>query len=259
MAIKGKKKSQSRGSQGVRRPAQAPRPVASARRGPTPFYKTTDGKLIFGLLGIVLIGVIIWAVMGARNTAKEEQARADRIDHYTNEVRGVIQDIIVPAGEMSSIPTTVTPESLKDVKKNAERWKTSFIKAQSTLAQITPDAEVEKLQQLFGQGIVGLQAAADTYELVPRADGKLQADLLTRVAVQRDQGAGVIDAAIGELDRLRGDVDLSPSGLRSPLNAAPAAQPTIAPSPAASSGGGGGNGEGGKGDGGKKKNGGGGG
>ncbi|MDQ3957514.1 MAG: hypothetical protein M3273_04245, partial [Actinomycetota bacterium] len=61
MAIKGKKKSQSRGSQGLRRPAAAPRPVYTGRRH-TPWYKTTEGRLIGGILAAALIGIAIWLV-----------------------------------------------------------------------------------------------------------------------------------------------------------------------------------------------------
>ena len=66
MAIKGKKKSQSRGSQGQRRPAAAPRPVYTGRRH-TPWYKTTEGRLIGGMLIAVVVGVKIWLVADAQN------------------------------------------------------------------------------------------------------------------------------------------------------------------------------------------------
>jgi hypothetical protein len=225
MAIKGKKKSQSRGSQGARRPAQAPRPPAYSRRGPTPFYNTRDGRLILGLFAVVAIGVAIWAIGSARHNANEVKLQAQALDHYTNEVRGVVQSLIVPAGEMGGIPTTATPDVTKKLKDSAERWKTSLTTGQSTLAQINPDPDVQKLHELFGQALSGYIAAANTYEFVPLAPGPLQDKLLAQAAAEKDQAGGVVDAAIGILDQMRGDLDLGASGLRSPLS-----QPTTQPS-----------------------------
>ncbi|MFN2389188.1 MAG: hypothetical protein ABR575_06220, partial [Actinomycetota bacterium] len=59
MAIKGKKKSQSRGSQGQRRPAAAPRPTYAPRRA-TRWYQTPAGRLAAITLGLLLLGTVFY-------------------------------------------------------------------------------------------------------------------------------------------------------------------------------------------------------
>ena len=255
MAINGKKKAGSRGSGGARRPAQAPRPVATARRGPTPFYRTRDGMFIIGILVIVAIGTIIWAIGSARNEAKLVEQQADVLDDYTNQIRGVLQPVNQPATEMATVPTATSAKLVKQLENRSERWRSSFSSAQEALAGVLPEDDVAAVHGLMAQAILGYTNAADTFALVPKADEELQNDLLLRGAAQNAQAGEVLANAIAVLDQLRGDVDLGPSGLRSPTSEAqaqPSPIPTIIPTtpPSEAGGGGGGNGGGGDGDGG---------
>ena len=82
MAIKGKKKSQSRGSQGVRRPAAAPRPTVSARRK-TSWWRTRDGLLIGGIFLVVAIGVVVWLVISAQDRAEQREQEQATLETAT--------------------------------------------------------------------------------------------------------------------------------------------------------------------------------
>ena len=230
MAIKGKKKSGNRGSGGARRPAQAPRPVASARKGPTPFYRTRDGMFIIGILVIVAIGTIIWAVGSARNEAKLVEQEADQLDTFTNSLRGVMQSVNVPAGEMAQIPNQASPELITELEKKTEQWRTSLSTAQQSLMGIIPEGDTESVHGLMAQALSGFLSAADTYALALETDdAKLQSQVLAQAAAQRTQASGVIDGAIAVLDDLRDEVDLGSSGLTTPATE-PEAQPTAIPS-----------------------------
>lgn len=217
MAIKGKKKT--RGAQGVRRPAAAPRPPVTARRKHTPFYKTRDGMLLLGILGVVAIGTIIWLVMSAQNEAKELEAKQAVLEQYGDQVEPTLQTASATALEMSGV--TAVPEDPADLAEDSEGWIKNLQSAQTQLSQIFPAPEVDPVNQLFNESISLYVASAETFALIPKADEKLQADLFTRAAVQRDTAAAVWASAIAAFDELRDVRDLGPSGLNAPEAPAP--------------------------------------
>lgn len=217
MAIKGKKKS--RGAQGVRRPAAAPPPPVTARRRHTPFYRTRDGMILLGILGVVAIGTVIWLVMSAQNEAKELEAKQAVLDQYGDQVEPTLQTASATALEMAAV--TAVPEDPADLAEDSEGWIKNLQGAQTQFAQIFPAPEVEPVNQLFNESLALYVASAETFALVPKAEGKLQADLFIRATVQRDTAAAVWASAIGALDELRDVRDLGPSGLDAPEGPAP--------------------------------------
>ena len=107
MAIKGKKKSQSRGSQGVRRPAAAPRPTVSARRK-TSWWRTRDG-LIIG--GIFLVWPSAWSCGSSsapRTGPSSSRQRGDRPGGYTDGLQPALDSVTPTANEMNEL--TALPE-----------------------------------------------------------------------------------------------------------------------------------------------------
>jgi hypothetical protein len=216
---------------------------------------------VIGILVVVAIGTIIWAIGSARNEAKEQQEAADQLDTYTNEIRGVIQPLAGPASEMTSVPPQATEAVVKDLEDTTKTWRSGISSAEQSFGSITPDRDVEEIHSLIGAAISGYLSAVDTYGLViDSEEEEIQAQLLVRAAAQRDQAGAVVDAAIGILDQLRGDLDLGPSGLRAARQpqTQPSAIPTIIPTQpptgdgGGDGGGGGGSGGDGSGDGGKK-------
>jgi hypothetical protein len=208
---------------------------------------------VIGILVVVAIGTIIWAIGSARNEAKEKQEVSDQLDTYTNEIRGVLQPLAVPAGEMASVPPQATEGVVKDLEETTKRWRTSLSSAEQSLTSIVPDRDVEEIHSLVGAAITGYLSAVDTYGLVIETEeADIQTQLLLRATAQREQAGAVVDAAIGILDQLRGDADLGPSGLRAPAEpqTQPTALPTIIPTEAPAGDGGGGDGGGGDGGGG---------
>ncbi|HEU4481362.1 MAG TPA: hypothetical protein VFS18_05705, partial [Actinomycetota bacterium] len=136
MAIKGKKKS--RGSQGVRRPAAAPRPVVTGTRRHTPWYRTRDGMLIGGIFLLVGIGVIVWLIGSAREDARELEQEQAVLEDYTTDVGGALEAAGAPASEMAAVTSDTAREDLDALAEDAEGWVTSFQEAQTRLTQVFP-------------------------------------------------------------------------------------------------------------------------
>lgn len=230
MAIKGKKKSQSRGSQGSRRPAQAPRPVASSRRGPTPFYRTRDGILLLGIFGAVALAVVIWAIVNARSNAADTQKRADALDDYTSQVRAVLQEVSPVAAEMTQVAPAPSPDLVAGLEDDTKTWLETLQGGREQLGGIAPPEDAEHLQALFEQSIGAYLAAADAYVLVPGVDDKLQPRLLAAATAQRDRAGALAATAILALDDERSDLGLDLSGIQAPSKTAPVApQPSVPP------------------------------
>jgi len=215
MAIKGKKKSQQRGSQGVRRPAGAPRPAVGSSRGRTPFYKTRDGMLILGIFVLVFLGVIAWLVGSARERSQELEASRAGLERYSEEAEKVIGTATTPIREMVEL-TQLDPEVVDSLKEDSERWTTELQQVQGSLAQIFPEPQVLEVNQLFNEAFALYGAAAETFALVPDAKGELRQQIFTRASVQRDTASALFETAIAVLNRMRSDKDLPASGLLPP-------------------------------------------
>jgi hypothetical protein len=244
MALKGKRKSQSRGSQGRRRPAGAPRPVVSPR-GPRRWYRSPAGRAVAAIIAVALLGGVVAAVVGARSGAAELEQRQDALRSFTGEVRVALQSIRVATGDMSEAPVTASdPRALEGLRASAEGWARTLQEAQGNLVGLTPAPGANSAQRLFVQSTQLYAGAAKTYALVPRIEGDLRDGLLTRAAEQRDLAAGIWEEATRLLDLERNEADLGPSALSSPSVPAAAAPPTTPGG--GQDGGGGGQGSGGQ-------------
>jgi hypothetical protein len=226
MAIKGKKKSQSRGSQGVRRPAAAPRPTPTARRKSS-WWRSRDGMLIGGIFLIVAIGVVVWLVVSAQDRAEQREQEAAALETYTDGLQPALDSVTPTANEMNEITALPEGDDLDGLAKDAETWVTDLQAGQAQIqAQFAP-SEAQPVNDLLSESVGMYIAAAQTFALVPDAEGDLQAELFTRATDQRDSAGRVMDSAVGALDSLRAEKDLGPSGLNTVQ--APMAQPTALP------------------------------
>jgi hypothetical protein len=237
MAIKGKKKSQVRGSQARRRPASAPRPASSRRR--TAWYSTDRGRLIVAAVAVVVIGVVWWAIAHSRAAAADLERRQDAVETYTGEARALLQSVRPAAAAMAQVPAA--PDRgppLQSISQAAGSWTGLLDKARSEAGAIVPTPFVISAHELFSQSVDLYLSAAKTYRLGGRAGRSVANGLLARAAQQRDQAGAIWLLATRVLDDARSEAELSASGLGLP-SAVPAggAQPTLPspePSPAAS-------------------------
>jgi hypothetical protein len=224
MAIKGKKKSQSRGSQARRKPAQAPRAIATARRR-TPWWKTPGWASILGIALIISIGVVIWAISNAKSNADDLKKRQETVNTYTGQIRAVVTKYSGAAGALGGVNPAQPP---KDLAKSAKEWSAQFSSAQQEMAGLVPPSDLTGPNTIFLQSFSLYQTAADTYALAATSDTKTRNELLSRAASITGSATTIFQSAIDVLDQLRDQLDLSPSGLRAPV-VTPAQGPQATP------------------------------
>jgi hypothetical protein len=231
MAIKGKKKSQSRGSQGVRRPASAPRPVTTARRK-TSWWRTRDGLLIGGIFVLVAIGVVVWLIVSAQDRAKELEAEQADLEQYTTALQPALDSLAPPVQEMIAVAAVPAEEDLDALAEDAEGWMTDIQTAQAVVQQQFVPEEIQPINDLIAESMSLYITAAQTFQMLPDAEGDLRDELFARATQARDSAGSVMTGAIATLDSFRREKEIGASGLRSPANL-PAPAPSTAPTPEA--------------------------
>lgn len=221
MAIKGKRKSQNRGSQARRRPATAPRPAVGSRRRP-PWYRTTTGQVIATLLFLVVLITTIALVAHVRHNSQQRSQAQAQLETYTGKIRSVLVKITPTATEMTSAPTSSTdPNAINALKKSTADWAKSFDSGVSDLQQIAPVASATDASQLFTQSLQLYSTAVQSYKLVPSVPSKVQDTALAAAQAEFTEAGQLWTTAVSLLDRARSDVGLAPSALRSPQSAVP--------------------------------------
>lgn len=222
MAIKGKKKSQQRGSQARRRPAMAPRP-ATGRAQKLPWYKTTKGQTIAAISALILVVVGLAMFSNSRKEAAERQQAETALEEYTEQVKALQTRIALPATEMAGIAAGV-PE---DLASDAEEWNTAFTEAQVEASQLFAPEGASASGQLFTQSINLFKVAAETLAVAAGLEGKQQQDLVSAASTQVQSASGVWDAGVAVLDDARDEAELGAAGIASPVSATePAVQAT---------------------------------
>lgn len=235
MAVKGKKKSQSRGSQGRRRPAQAPR-AAYGARPQQPWYRTTAARVIAALVLVVaLVAIIVVVQSGPDQTNLTNRQNA--LDQYTGDVRALLQGITPPATGEDGVPNKLTAKQAKALKGQTRSWQAQIAKIQQTVGNVTaPTPSTQNANIIFGESIQLYSQAATTFGLAPSTSGSVQVKMLASAASLRDQATGMWQQGVNVLDQARSAAQMTPSQLRIPT--AGTVAPT-APTPSASSSGGG--------------------
>ena len=252
MAIKGKKKSGNRGSQARRRPAAAPRAIATTARAKPPWYNTATGRVIAALLVVFLIAGIGALIAINRSNASKEEDKREAVERYVNELTAVVQSAATPIGEMSAVAPGAPPEQLESLAEDANGWADDIEAAASQVVSIQAPEEVAGIHPYFQQAFTAYATSAKLLINAGDSEGKAQADLLTRATEVRSGAEGIWATATAQIDAELVELDGDPSGLQSPAIAGASAAVPPAPTEEEEGGGGGGQGNnngGGQGDG----------
>jgi cell division protein FtsN len=232
VAVKGKKKSQSRGSQGRRGPAQAPR-AAYAPRVKEPWYQTTMGRILAALLVLLILAVTIAIVRSQSDTGDLTQRR-NALDQYTGDVRALLQAITPAATEENGVPNKLSPTEAKALKTRSASWLSQLADAQQTAGKVTaPTPVTQTATILFVESIQAYTQAATIFGLAPSTSSSVQNKMLASGASLRNQATALWQEGINIVDQARTGAKMAPSGLRIPTSGAVAPP---APTPSASSG-----------------------
>jgi hypothetical protein len=226
MAIKGKKKTQTRGSQARRRPSTAPRP-AIAPRGAEPWYRTPGGRVAVAVIAVLLIATVGGVIAAVNSNNRAEQESRDRrqqaMDDFTAQVSALRQELSGPVTEMFQVPEAPDDRALKDITKQAEEWTLSVSGAIETQGQLKAPPQVTGLNQLLFQAIRSYDLAADTYILAGETkDAELALKIIRKADSIRNGASSVWAGAIQQLDAARDALGMAASGVGLP-NAAPGA------------------------------------
>jgi hypothetical protein len=230
MAIKGKKKSGTRGNQARRRPSGAPRPT-HVRREHTPWYRTSGGRVTVAIVAVLLLsaaGGIVAAITSSNN--KRDQRR-ERIEAYTERVRAFGGEIADPATQMSLVPPQVAGDILPQIRRQSTDWIETLKNSRGEAAQLEPPSGFADVSRLFTETVLLYQSAAETYLLATNTRGNTQVALLQKAADQRDRANTIFTSAVGIIDEQRADEGMDASGIGNPAQLG--APPEPAPSPTA--------------------------
>jgi hypothetical protein len=248
MAIKGKKKSQKRGSQAKRRPASAPRQAPVARR--VPWYRSQAFRVL-ALLTLLIVGsIIIVLVKNAQDAKDELAAKQDKLDAYTTQVKALVLDVQGPATEMATIqPAGITPEQVDKLTKSSDNWTKVLGTAQGKLVEFPQAAGTTEATALFGQSLQLYVTAAKTYQLALELSGDQQVQAIQTAGEIKAQAGTLWTQATTSLDAALAKQELEPSGIPppdAPTSTTPGAGqplPTDIPTDLVPPGGGGGGGK----------------
>ena len=224
MAVKGKKKSRSRGSQARRRPAAAPRPNYG---GPAKkrWYETTTG-LVLAFLTVAVVGIVAWwFIADNRSEAQELEATQDGIEAYTSALQGLFSNVTPVATDLA------TASELEDAQltDQAKQWKNQLSTAQTSVATETPPPGLEALSGLTSQALLLYVQSAELYELLPQLEGNARTEVAAKAAASFQAGTNIFTSAIEILDNERLDNEMDSSGLQTPGTDPDAPAPTAAP------------------------------
>ena len=231
MAIKGKKKSQNRGSQARRRPAAPPRAPVQQRRT-IPWYRTSTAIAIMGVIAIIAIGIVVFTVQGNREDQEALEKKQNALTQYTDRVRNVLQSLRLPVEDMVAAPAAFEePKQAEDLAEDAEGWAKDLEKLQGELVGITPEAAFQTAHTLYLHSITTYITASRAYSLAATSeDENTQTEALALASAERDHASTLWTEATTLLDEQRSNAELELSGLNAPGAPAAGTTPAAVPS-----------------------------
>jgi hypothetical protein len=227
MAIKGKKKQQSRGSQARRRPAMAPR-AAYNRSAHVPWYRTAGGRVAAAIVVVLLIAAVGGTVAAISSNNSEDRDQQIAVEDYTDRVRNTLTALSQPVSSLAAFPPNPTEQELKQLPDAVARWKTALREVQSGSGELKPPPELKNVNILFVESIIGYLSAVDELNAVTRVEGDSRKDrivrelLLRNAADDRNRATAVWSTGVALLDEARARLDLEASNITNPLVGPPA-------------------------------------
>jgi hypothetical protein len=215
MAIKGKKKPQSRGSAARRRPAAPPR-LAYVKQVHVPWYRTAGGRVAAAVGVVLVIAAAAFAITSYSTNNNKEQARSDRVDTFTSSVRTLLDEVVEPASAMAALPPEPDGPALKGLSDEAAKWDKALTAAARSARNLDPPGGLEGASSLFFESIRLYSIAARTYEVAGSADGPTQQGILERAREQTQAATSIWTGAVFLLDQERNDAGLNASQILSP-------------------------------------------
>jgi hypothetical protein len=190
------------------------------------------GQLTLIVVGLTIIGLVMWRVSAARSETQELEARQDVLADYTTEVSKFTAQIQQPVREMLGAPfNTGDPSFIAGLETSTERWTKDLEGAAALVQALEAPEEMLQVNLVVQQGFMLYATAAKTYALVPdEAGNKRTQQLLDRATEIREEAGRVLAGAIGLLDQARTDAEMRPSGIELPGAMTPIL-PTPSPTP----------------------------
>ena len=215
MAIKGKKKPQSRGSAARRRPAAPPR-LAYVKQLHVPWYRTAGGRVAAAVGVVLVIATTAFAITSYSRSNNQEESRRDRVDTFTSSVRTLLDQVVEPSSAMAALPPEPDGRALKGLPDEAAKWDKALTAAGKSARNLDPPAGLEGASSLFFESIRLYSIAARTYEVAGPADGSTQQGILELAREQTQAATSLWTSAVYLLDQERNDVGLNASQILSP-------------------------------------------
>lgn len=232
MAIKGKKKPQSRGGAARRRPAGAPRP-AGVRREHVPWYRTSGGRVAVAVIAALVLSSIGGIIAALNSSSNRAEARRDQLDQYTSTVRDFAQVIADPATQMSVIQPELNNPQAREITQQAEDWSTALVEAQAEAARNEPPATMAEINNLLSESLLLYLSAAENIQQATESEGEVRPVLIGSALGQHERAGNIFVTAVALIDREREREGLAPSGIGHPAQMGTFPQPTPEPSPTA--------------------------
>jgi hypothetical protein len=224
MAIKGKKKAQSRGA-ARRRPAGAPRPTA-VRREHTPWYRTSGGRVAVAIIAALVLSSIGGIIAALNSSSNRSEARREQLDEYTSVVRDFGQQMADPATQMAAITPETAGGALRDLAKQSSDWADQLVAARAEAAQTQPPASMREVNGLLSESLLLYTSAAETLRLAADAEGEMQSSLLLNALNQHERAGNIFLTTVALIDREREREGMEASGIGHPAQIG-----TLTPSP----------------------------
>ena len=229
MAIKGKKKSQSRGT-ARRRPAGAPRPTA-VRREHIPWYRTSGGRVAAAVIIALVLSSVGGLIAALNSSSNQAEARQNSIDDYTQRVRDFAQEIADPATQMAVVTPETSGDALAELSKQADQWAETLVGARAEAARSEPPVSLADVNRLLSESLLLYTSAAETFKLAADAKGEMQNSLLLNGLSQHERAGSIFLTVVSLIDRERDREGLQASGIGHPAQLGSFPQPTPQESP----------------------------
>jgi hypothetical protein len=183
--------------------------------------------MIAVILVVLLVSLGIGLIVNASSDEGLE-ARRNRLEAYTTQVRNLRTQITDVATEMSQTPLSPRQEGFDEIGRNAQKWSRQLGQAVGVAGSLENPAALAASSELMSQAVRTWATAAQTFELAATVEGDEQPRLLVLAASQREQALEMWNSAMEALETARADAGMEPSGLQPP------AQPSVAPPPGTS-------------------------